>query len=69
MVKKKNQVTNVKYLTSLALAVPIDDDFRHVQITLARVDGTDEIRCFFDVLDPSKLPKFQESDKDEIDLP
>lgn len=66
---KKKEVTNVTYLTSLALAVPFDDGFRHVQLTLVRVDGTEEIRCYMDVLDPTKLPKFQESVKDEAEVP
>ena len=69
MKKQKKDEVKVTYLTSLALAVPFDDGFRQVQLTLVRVDGTEEIRCYMDVLDPTKLPKFQEPDEDEIKVP
>lgn len=69
MKDKEKKVESVSYLTSLALAVPFDDGFRHVQLTLVRVDGTEEIRCYMDVLDPTKLPKFQEPDENECSVP
>lgn len=46
----------VKFISSLAVAI-IDKDgnLRHVQITIAQDIETAEIRCFFDVVDPSKI--------------
>lgn len=62
--EEEKKETKVTYLTSLALSVPIKvddgDQFRHIQLTLVQVDGTDEIRCYMDVLDPTKLPKFKD---------
>lgn len=54
----------VKYLNSLAMAI-IDKDcnIRHVQITIAQEIGSGEIRCFFDVVDPSKIKLADEVSK------
>lgn len=46
----------VKFLTSLALAVnDIDDVVKHLQFTVCQDVNTKEIKCFFDVVDPSKV--------------
>ena len=51
--KKK---TDVKYLTSLVLAVADkDDDVKHLQFTVVQERESGKIRCFFDVIDPSKI--------------
>lgn len=47
---------NVKYLTSLALAVnDLDDQVRHIQFTVVQEVESKELRCFFDVVDPTKI--------------
>jgi len=46
---------NVKFITSLALAVNVDGEVKHVQITLAQEEESKQLRCFFDVIDPSKI--------------
>lgn len=53
---------DVKFLTSLALAVPTDDEVKHLQITICQETESKKIRCFFDVIDPTKLPKFAEDE-------
>lgn len=53
--EKKDVQENVEFLTSLVLAVPVDDQVKHVQLVLCRVSGTDQLRCFMDVVDPSKV--------------
>lgn len=46
----------VKFITSLALAVTdIDEDVRHIQITVCQNVETKEFQCFFDVIDPNKV--------------
>lgn len=58
----------VKFITSLALAVrDKNDEVQHVQITLCQNIDDDAWRCFFDVVDPTKLPKFQEDELPETD--
>lgn len=50
----------VKYLTSLALALrDMDDEIKHVQLTLVQEIESKQIRCYMDVVDPSKV-KLQE---------
>lgn len=50
----------VKYLTSLALALrDMDDEIKHVQLTLVQETESKQIRCYMDVVDPSKV-KLQE---------
>lgn len=54
---------DVKYLTSLAMAIiDMDENVRHIQLTVVQEVDTKEIRCFFDVVDPSKI-KLQDSDE------
>jgi len=60
--KKENPVVEVEYLTSLALAVPVNGMVKHVQITLVLEKDSGEIKCYFDVVDPSKIKL---ADKDE----
>lgn len=46
----------VKFLTSLAVAVSaIDDEIKHLQFTVVQELDTKEIKCFFDVVDPTKI--------------
>lgn len=46
----------VKFLTSLALAISdIDDDVKHIQLTIVQEIESKKIRCFMDVVDPSKV--------------
>lgn len=46
----------VKFLTSLALAVlDCDDMIQHVQITLVQETESKRIRSFMDVIDPSRV--------------
>lgn len=50
----------VKYLTSLALALrDVDDEIKHVQLTLVQEIESKQIRCYMDVVDPSTV-KLQE---------
>lgn len=60
--KKENPVVEVEYLTSLAMAVPVHGMVKHVQITLVLEKDSGEIKCYFDVVDPSKIKL---ADKDE----
>lgn len=61
MEEKKEKA--VKYLTSLAMAInDMDENVRHIQLTVVQEVDTKEIRCFFDVVDPSKI-KLQDSDE------
>lgn len=47
---------DVKYLSSLALAVnDIDGNVKHLQFTIVQEVDSKQIRCFFDVVDPSKI--------------
>lgn len=47
---------NVKFVTSLALAhEDIDGDIRHFQITIVQETESKQFRCYFDVVDPSKI--------------
>lgn len=52
----KDVKREVKYLSSLALAVrDVDDKVRHVQLTLVQDLSSKEILCYMDVVDPSKV--------------
>lgn len=54
----------VKYITSLALAhVDKDDAVRHFQITIVQELESGQFRCYFDVVDPSKI-KLQEENNE-----
>lgn len=55
---------DVKFLTSLALAVPTEDEVKHIQLTLVQVVDTKEIRCYMDVIDAKKLPRFVEDESE-----
>lgn len=57
---ENEQPIEVKYLTSLALALPVDDEIKHIQLTLVKVVDSSEIRCYMDIVDPTKLPKFKD---------
>lgn len=47
---------NVRYLTSLALAIrDMDDVVRHIQISIVQEEESKIFRCYFDVVDPSKI--------------
>lgn len=47
---------NVKFITSLALAhEDKDGELKHFQITLVQETESGNFRCFFDVVDPSKI--------------
>lgn len=52
----------VKYVTSLAFAFPVDDLVKHFQITIVQEIVTGNFRCYFDVVDPTKV-KLAESDE------
>lgn len=55
-----NEKIEVKYLTSLAIAVrDLDDVVKHVQLTIVQEVESKQIRCYMDVVDPSKI-KLQE---------
>lgn len=55
-----NEKIEVKYLTSLALALrDLDDAVKHVQLTIVQEVESKQIRCYMDVVDPSKI-KLQE---------
>lgn len=57
----------VKYLTSLALALrDVDDEIKHVQLTLVQETDSKQIRCYMDVVDPSKV-KLQEDVRESGD--
>lgn len=50
--KKKD----VRYLTSLAMAVADPDgEVHNLQFTVIQEVETKKLRCFFDVVDPSKI--------------
>lgn len=61
----KKKVDEVKFLTSLALALPVNDVVKHVQITLVQVGKTDELRCYFDVVDPTKIKLAEDAELSE----
>lgn len=45
----------VKFITSLAMAVDALDGVKHVQLTIVQEVESKEIRCYMDVVDPSKV--------------
>lgn len=46
----------VKYLTSLAIAIPdMDSEVKHIQLTIVQEVESKQIRCYMDVVDPSKV--------------
>lgn len=47
---------NVKYLTSVAIAVnDVDDNVKHCQFVVVQDLETKELKCFFDIVDASKI--------------
>lgn len=58
--EKKN--VDVKFITSLALAVnDKDDSVRHIQLTIVQENESGIFRAFMDVVDPTKI-KLAEND-------
>jgi hypothetical protein len=52
----------VRYLTSMITAVPDKDGLvKHLQFTVVQEVESGKIRCYFDVVDPSKI-KLKEDD-------
>lgn len=45
----------VKFITSLAMAVDTLDGVKHVQLTVVQEVESKELRCYMDVVDPSKV--------------
>ena len=59
--KNEQKQPEVKFITSLAIAVnDIDGQLQHIQIVLSQDVDTKQWRLMFDVVDPTKLPKFAE---------
>lgn len=47
---------DVKFISSLAMAVTdIDENVQHIQITFVQETESKKFRCYFDVVDPSKV--------------
>lgn len=60
--KKEDSKIEVSYLTSIITAVPdIDGLVKHLQFTVVQEVESKKIRCYFDVVDPSKI-KLKEDD-------
>ena len=56
MSEEKKETIEVKYLTSLITAVPdVDGEIKHLQFTVVQEVDSKKIRCYFDVVDPSKV--------------
>ena len=54
--EEKESKIEVKFITSLALAVnDIDCDVKHIQVTVVQETESKKMRCYFDVVDPSKV--------------
>lgn len=52
---------DVKFITSFVVANPdMENVIRHFQIVIVQDIETKKFKLFFDVLDPTKLPKFAE---------
>lgn len=50
----------VKYITSLAFAFPVDEQVKHFQISIVQEIESGLFRCYFDVVDPSKVKLAEE---------
>lgn len=60
MAEEKKSI-DVKFITSLALAVnDVEDNVQHVQVTIVQEIESRKFRCYFDVVDPSKVKLSQE---------
>ena len=56
MAKQKENVPDVKFITSFALAVTdIEESVKHLQITVCQEVESKKFQCFFDVVDPSRV--------------
>lgn len=56
----ENERSSERFINSLALAVQVSEKVtKHVQIVIT-ADTEDNLRCYFDVIDPTKVPKFAE---------
>lgn len=53
--EKEQKKVDVKYITSVAMAVVVDDEVKHLQFTVAQEIESKQLRCFFDVVDPSQV--------------
>lgn len=53
--ESEEKKVEVKYLTSLAMALVVGDEVKHVQITIAQEVESKALRCFFDVVDPKQI--------------
>lgn len=62
---EKEKVLEVEFLTSLAMAVPVGDTVKHVQITIVREMESGDLKCYFDVVDPSRVKLAKEEFKNE----
>lgn len=56
MAKSKKNVPDVKFIQSVSFAVrDIDEEIRHLQISIVQETETKLFRAYFDVVDPSKV--------------
>lgn len=54
--ESKDKSIEVKFVTSLITAVSdIDENVRHLQFTVVQEVESKKMRCYFDVVDPSKV--------------
>lgn len=58
--KSEKGPIEVEYVTSMVVAVKNDDGFDHLQFVVNREKESGKYRCFFDVVDVSKV-KIQEA--------
>lgn len=53
---EEKKTIDVKLIQSIALAVnDVDDNVQHIQITVVQELESKKFRCYFDVVDPSKV--------------
>lgn len=63
MSEKKN---DVKFITSLALAInDKDDQVRHIQIVIVQDVESGEFKMMFDIVDPTKIKLADEMSKSD----
>lgn len=60
--QKKESPKDLKFVTSLALAVANEESksVDHLQFSIFKESDTGEYRCYFDVVDPSKIKLAQD---------
>lgn len=57
----ESKPADVKFITSLALAVlGCDDHLSHIQISIVQETETKQFRCYFDVVDPTRVKLAEE---------